>query len=209
MLFSPGRNNLNRACVAAVAFAASIAVAQAQTQDQTHTAHHPTGQPAESTPPSPAGMPMQGMPRGQSGGISMMGSNAGQMTEMMTTMRAMMAQSGMLGPMDLMPLDHIAGRIAFLKAELGITAAQETQWNAFADALRAAAQSMQTERAAMMNQGASESWPERLALHERLLSDRLAALKAIEGPVKSLYRVLSEQQRQKADELTGSPMGMM
>ena len=37
---------------------------------------------------------------------------------------------------------HIEGRIAFLKAELKITDAQQPLWNAVADAMRASAQDM-------------------------------------------------------------------
>ena len=33
----------------------------------------------------------------------------------------------------MMPFAHTEGRIAFLKAELGVTDAQTSQWNAFAN----------------------------------------------------------------------------
>jgi hypothetical protein len=196
----------SRSVVTAIILVASIAAAQAQTQEQDHAAHHPPGQAKEPTPSAPTGMPMPGMPAGQSGGMPMMGGDMGQMMRMMQTM---MAQGGMRGSMGMMPLDHIEGRIAFLKAELGITDAQEPQWNAFANALRTEAKSTQGEHMLMMGQRGPASWPDRLALHERLLSDRLAALKALEDPAKSLYAVLSEQQRHNADELMGGPMGMM
>lgn len=205
MLFSTSRNILNRIALPAVALAASVAVAYAQTPNQDHAAHHPTGETTEA-PSGPAGTGMPGMPTGQPGGMPMMGGNMGEMMGMMQMMRAMMAQGGMLGSMGMMPLDHIEGRIAFLKAELGITAEQEPQWSAFADALRAQAKTMQSARATMMGQRGSATWPDRLARHEQALSERLAALKAIEGPVKSLYAVLSEQQQHRADELMKSPM---
>jgi hypothetical protein len=52
-----------------------------------------------------------------------------------------MAMMGGPGGMGMMWMaDHIDGRIAFLKAELKITEAQMSPWNAFADALRANAE---------------------------------------------------------------------
>jgi hypothetical protein len=48
-----------------------------------------------------------------------------------------------MGPMMGGPGQHIEGRIAFLKAELGSTPEQEQAWNAYAEALRGSASSMQ------------------------------------------------------------------
>lgn len=148
-----------------------------------------------------AGVPGTLSPPAEAAGMGQMMQAMGQM---MGTMGRMMEERGMD-----MTTEPFEGRIAALKTQLGITDAQMPQWTAFADAIRTEAQSMQAGRAAIMNQGGPESWPDRLALHERILSDRLAALKAIEAPVRSLYAVLSEQQRHKADELIRSPMGMM
>jgi hypothetical protein len=49
----------------------------------------------------------------------------------------------MMGMMGM--ADHIEGRIAFLKAELKITDTQLTQWNEFADVLRANARNTTAE----------------------------------------------------------------
>ena len=61
-------------------------------------------------------------------------------------MGGQMSMMGMMGQGCMMPMmgmsDHVAGRLAFLKAELKITDAQLPQWNAFADALRAHATQM-------------------------------------------------------------------
>jgi hypothetical protein len=199
----------SRSVLSAIILAASVAAAHAQMQDQDHAAHHPAGQTAQPADSARPGRAMPGMRQGQSGGMPMMGADMGQMMGMMQMMRTMMLQGGMRSSMGMMPFDHIEGRIAFLKAELAITDEQEPQWNAFANALRTEAKTLQDQHMPMMNQGGSTSWPDRLALHERLLADRLAVLKALEAPVKSLYAVLSEQQRQKADELMGGPVGMM
>jgi len=129
--------------------------------EDTHHANQPDTQ---ATPAAPGmfqpGMPMSGM-QGQAGMMAMMSmmSQAG-----MTPMMAMMGPNGMMtfGMMDSqgqpaimmsgfpnesmgMPAmlgniaDHIDGRIAYLKAELKITEAQDPLWNAFADALRSSA----------------------------------------------------------------------
>ena len=150
------------------------------------------------------GMPPQGgmMPQGEGGGMRMMGC-MGQMAPMMGMM---MEHGAAASPMGMMMFDHIEGRIAFLKAELGITPAQEPQWNAFADALRANAKKMQERRQAMMGKEMPTTWPDRMMLHERMLQARLDALKTIEGPAKALYEALSPEQQKKADELMGHPM---
>ena len=58
---------------------------------------------------------------------------------------------GMMPMMD--PSQHIEGRLAFLKTELKITDAQTTQWNAYADALRANAKRMSELMNEMMSSG--------------------------------------------------------
>ncbi|PWC69723.1 hypothetical protein TSH20_08840, partial [Azospirillum sp. TSH20] len=139
-----------------------MSAAQAQTaatpdQGQDHQAHHPAGATTTQAQPAPAPTPAQpsqggqpampgmmmnmdqmrpmmgGMMGQQSGQSNMMGS--GMMEQMMPMMRQMMmGQQGGISAMGL-PFEHVEGRIAFLKAELGITDAQAPQWNAFADTL--------------------------------------------------------------------------
>jgi hypothetical protein len=53
------------------------------------------------------------------------------------------------------------------------------------------------------------NWLDRLSREERMLSARLDAVKAIEGPARALYVVLSPEQQKKADELMGHPVGSM
>src|SRR6516225_250663 len=77
------------------------------------------------------------------------------------------AAQGMMGPGNGMStIDHIEGRIAFLRAELKITDAQMSAWNAFADALRANAKKLGEVRAAMMSRSGSGQQP--LTLADRL-----------------------------------------
>lgn len=181
--------------------------------DQDHGAHHPAAAQTQTTPAAPAsrggrmpGMGGRGMPGGMSG---MMGGTMQQMMRVMQMMREGIACEGMGGPMGMMRFDHIEGRIAFLRAELGITDAQQPQWNAFADALRAQAGSLQKMRDTMMPGGTQDTWPERLAREERFLSTRLDAVKAMTGAARALYAALSPEQQKKADELMGHPMGGM
>jgi uncharacterized small protein (DUF1192 family) len=131
------------------------------------------------------------------------------MMRMMQGMHERMAQGEMGGQMGMMRLDHIEGRIAVLKAELGITEAQQPQWNAFADALRAQAGKMQPMHAQMMQGGMPQTWPDRLTFMEHMLSAGLDAVKAMEEPVRALYAVLSPEQQNKANELVGHRMGGM
>jgi hypothetical protein len=131
----------------------------------------------------------------------------GGMGQMMPMMRQMMAQRGMPEACGLAAASHVEGRIAFLKTELAITDAQLPQWNAFADALRANARAVPDQHQAMMGNGGAGNLPDRLARLEKTLAARLEAAKAIEGPAKGLYGVLTEEQRKQADELMAGPMG--
>src|SRR3546814_20652407 len=53
----------------------------------------------------------------------------------------MMSGAGMMPGWGMMG-GHTAGMLAFIKAEIGVTAAQEAQWNSFAAALQAMADDM-------------------------------------------------------------------
>ncbi len=103
---------------------------------------------------------------------------------------------------------HIEGRIAFLKAELGITADQESQWAAFADAMRASAGAMQAtmHETMMSGDGPPLTLPERMEWHEQMMSQRLEQLQSLRAAAEPLYDSLTPDQKQKADTLM---MGMM
>lgn len=222
-------SSLTRKILPALALTAMMSVAQAQTTtDQDHDAHHPDGAaattqaqpaPAQATPtqPTPGAKPgmMMNMDRmrpmmggmscqqdGQSGmtGPGMMGSG------MMSSMhRTMMGQQGAMG----LPFEHVEGRIAFLKAELGITDAQAQPWNAFADALRASANAHRAVHEQMTRGGMPSSWPDRLAFQLKALSARLDAVKALGAAAEPLYAVLTDGQKTLADALLTGPMGAM
>ncbi len=202
-----------RSAVVAIALAAPLSLAQAQTeQDQDHTAHHPAGQTAQQTQPGSTPQPMpQGrmarpgaMPQGKAGGMPMMGGDMGQMMQMMQMMRGMMAMDGMMpmgGPGRMQPFAHIEGQLAFYKTELKITEAQASQWNAFADAVRAGAKKLQDAFAGAMQSSGPASAIDQADRRIKLLSARLDALKAIAEATKPLYAALSDDQKKTADEL--------
>jgi len=175
---------------AAVVLLASFGVANAQST-QEHDAHHPESS-AAAPAMSPGGMDMS----------KMMGGNMEQMMPMMRMMR------GMGGEMHMMPSEHVEGRIAFLKTELGITEAQLPQWNAFAEALRNSAKTMHNAMGNMQS-GMPAGLPAKLDAMTAMMTARLEALKTTAAATKALYAVLSDAQKKTADELVMSPMGGM
>jgi hypothetical protein len=106
---------------------------------------------------------------------------------------------------------HVEGRLAYLKAELKITEAQETLWNAYAAAARDNAKAVLAHcNAVMARRGASAaSLPERLDQHVQLMEAQLDAVRAMNKALKPLYAALSDSQKQTADQLFWGPMGMM
>src|SRR5262249_51621489 len=156
---------------------------------QDHDTHHP-----EAAPSAAPAMP------GPGGMDKMMGGNMEQMMRAM--MSRMMSDDGMpmpgMGPMGpragMRGLQHIEGQIAFYKAELYITDAQTTQWNAFADALRADAKRLQVAYAAALPGDGVPVVPDQLAKRRQWLTAQLDSLQAIEPAARALYDMLSPEQ---------------
>ncbi len=136
-------------------------------------------------------------------GPGMMGQNGGGL--------GMMGWGGRGAAMCTMMAGHIDGRLAYLKAELKITDAQESLWTAYANAARDNAQGMLTRCTAMMGQGAANALalPDRLDQHEQFMAAQLDALRTLNKTVKPLYAALSDTQKQAANQLMWGPMGMM
>ena len=132
------------------------------------------------------------------GGGSMMG------------MMRMMGAAGVEGMGGMTTIDRVEGRIAFLRTELKITAAQTGAWDAFAEALRANAKKLGEVRGTMTAQmNAAQQAPDRLSLQERWLAARLEGTRAIRTAVTALYGVLSDDQKKTANEILAPHMGMM
>ena len=123
----------------------------------------------------------------------------------------MMGWNGQGASMCTMMTAHIDGRLAYLKTELKITDAQESLWDAYANAARDNAQSMTARCTAMMSQTGPNALalPDRLDQHEQFMSAQLDALRALNKSLKPLYTALNDAQKQVANQLIWSPMGMM
>ena len=150
-----------------------------------------------------AGMPPPGPPA--SPGMAGAGAGAGMMpmpAGMMQMLETMMGQMAKMQPPPAAPLDHVEGRIAFLKAELGITEAQSQAWDQFAQALRTSREHLAEARQALVaSAGGQSGVPGRLEAYERHLSMRLDSLRGARESFQRLYAVLSPAQKQNADEL--------
>lgn len=95
---------------------------------------------------------------------------------------------------------RVEARIADLHKKLKITAAQEPQFTAVADAMRSNAHAMDSlleERSADMDRTAVAS----LRWYERLTNAHAAALKTFVPAFDALYSALSDSQRKTADTM--------
>src|SRR5215472_17218801 len=183
-----GRPMLERQTYLAFALTFALAANGAFAAEAEHEQHHPAATPPAAAAGMP-GMPMEPKP-GQSGNMPMMG-----------MMQMMMGQNGMVG--------HVEGRIAFLKAELKITDAQQPLWEAIADAMRANAKEMTETPHGMAMMDGSGTLPEKLAAREKAMAAHLEALRRLRSAFDPLYAALSIDQKTTADGLMIGPMGVM
>ncbi len=214
---------LRTGSLAAVLLLAAAAFAQTP---QDHEAHHPGGE-TGAPPAAAAPETVPGQMSGQSSGMGqgMMGPNmmGGMMGSMgsggMMEGRGMMPMMNMMSMMNMMNMmammgarsgvEHIEGRLAFIKTELKITDAQMPQWNAFADAARENAKSMgEMHQSMAAQQNTPKTLPERLAFEDKAMTAHLGALKKTEDALDKLYAALSPEQKKIADEIIVGPMGM-
>jgi len=149
-------------------------------------------------------MPMTGMGQG------MMGMGQGMGGGMMGCgmMGGMMGQRGNMAA-------HIDGRIAFIKAELGITDAQKPAWDEFEKAMRAHFAQMQEMRQTMMSRmkgmmSGENPKPmpvtELLSTRIAMMESHLAEMKTVQAAIEKLYAALNADQKAKADQIV-SGMG--
>lgn len=146
------------------------------------------------------GQGMMGYGGGRGYGYGMMGQGGGYM----------MGGCGMMGYGPSDDGSYADGRIAFLKAELKITDAQEAVWKDYADALLSNSQVMASMHRQMFDtfQKGERSALKLLDLHINGMKSRLSALEALKPKTEALYQSLSADQRKKADELLPA-MGCM
>ena len=177
------------------------------------------------------GNPMAGNPGGMAGMMQMMqmmqSSQMMQMAQMMQMMQMMQALPGTPGGgmggmgmgampgngMSMMgggaaaePIDNIEAAIAYYKAAIGITDAQATPWNAFADALRATAKQLQQAR---QSGEVPVTALDQLARKSVILEAEVAATRQIEPSARALYAVLSPAQKRTADLLMTEHLARM
>lgn len=181
-------------------------------------AHHAPAQGAGTAATDTAAQPdMKGsMSSGGAAGMmspDMMKQMMGMHAEMMRGMTSSggMAMSQGAAMRQMMSPEHVEGRIAFLRTELKISAAQQPLWDAVADALRAGTSSGMTSvmpEGMMQSDASPKALPQKLSEMERLLSSRLDGLRRLNTALVPFYESLDESQKVVADDLL-MPMGMM
>ncbi len=100
-------------------------------------------------------------------------------------------------------------RLAAAKADLKITDAQSSQWNAFAEAEKSSAEAMRQGMGTMHGAGHDHAagagmmmtgpLPERLERREAMMTAHLDALRKVRTAVSPLYDALTPDQKAKAD----------
>jgi hypothetical protein len=211
-----------------IATALTIAALTVPTWAQTptpleHDSHHPAdsakSEPAPAASAPTASQPGMNAPRGGMGGMPMMDMMKGMMSNMpmmnMMNMMETMQTAKMMGPGTggMATIDRIEGRIAFLRAELKITDAQASAWNAFADALRSNAKKLGELRASMMGKSGDAQQPaatmaDRLDRQEQWLLARLEGIRAMKTAFTKLNESMSDEQKKTANDILAPHMGM-
>jgi len=103
-----------------------------------------------------------------------------------------------------MPGQFVEGRIAFLKAQLKTTPAQEAQWQQVEAAMRENAKTLdQTITTARQNRGNMDA-VQRLELREQFAKVRVDNDARLLAAFKPLYASLSPEQQQMANQLVGA-----
>ena len=104
----------------------------------------------------------------------------------------------------MMPGQFVEGRIAFLKAQLKITPAQEAQWQQVEAAMRENAKTLdQTITNAGQNRGNMDA-VQRLESREQFARVRVSNDARLLAAFKPLYASLSPEQQQMANQLVGA-----
>lgn len=99
-------------------------------------------------------------------------------------------------------------RLNALKGELAITSVQQKAWDDYANAVKAATNSMRENHNNMMSSDLPKTLPERIAFHESMITARLEEMKTMDAATLALYNSLDETQKKKADDIIMG-MGMM
>jgi hypothetical protein len=142
---------------------------------------------------------------GPDGGPGMMGPGGGYMGRGVMGMGCPMLG---FGGEDEQAGSFVDGRIAFIKAELNITDAQQGAWDDYVQAAKANFESMRGMHQQMRLMWEAKSPVERLDGRIAAMEARLSGLKDMKPAVGKLYDALDGRQRETADALLTS-MGCM
>ena len=93
--------------------------------------------------------------------------------------------------------------LAALKAELGITAKQDSAWQAFTKNAKQQNENRQAWFAKMQEARSAGSAPEQLAQHTEFMKQRQAEMEANTSALKNLYAALTPEQKAIADQRFG------
>jgi hypothetical protein len=107
----------------------------------------------------------------------------------------------------MLPSQLVDGRIAFLKAELKITPAQETEWQQVATAMHQNATGLDQVIGNARQQRGSMDAVQHLALREQFAKVRADNDARLLAAFKPLYASLSPEQQQMANTLVGAHHG--
>jgi len=113
---------------------------------------------------------------------------------------------GMPGPMGYMhggpmfgdPAARADEHLAYLRGQLNITPAQESQWQAFADAVKQRAQTMVAMRASLQSPAGTTT--ERMDQRIAFMKLGLDKMQAVDSAAKQLYAVLTTEQKATFDQ---------
>ncbi|MGB5082956.1 MAG: Spy/CpxP family protein refolding chaperone [Burkholderiales bacterium] len=108
-----------------------------------------------------------------------------------------------MGPQGTFDAGSAEERLAGLKTELGITAEQETAWQAFVKSAKQRDESRQAWFAKMREARAAGSLPERLAQRDEMFKQHQAERQATTSALKDLYAALTPEQKAIADQRFG------
>ena len=136
--------------------------------------------------------------------MPMMGDGMGHMGMMAPGMQGTMGPGTM---MDFGPM--MEGRLAYIKAELGVTEAQTAAWDDYANAVKVQATTMQGMHTVMVQTMQSGDALERLDARTKATEHMVESLKALRPVTEALYKTLSDDQKKKADPLLGMSCCMM
>jgi hypothetical protein len=152
-------------------------------------------------------MPMTGLGGGMMGGGMMgQGQGGGMMGQ---GQGGCMMGGGMMGQGMMHSRPMMEARLAYIKADLEITDAQTNAWNAYADAVRAHYGAMASSREAMLKAMQTGKALERMDARIQAIQTKLDSLKALKPATEALYKVLTDEQKKKADQLLGGGCRMM